>query len=119
MTNAIQDTVRDAIVKGAFAAAASPQTTTEGKDVSIITSKVLTEVAPIVAHATNSEPWWQSRVTWGALLAALAGVLGVLGYSFPAEVQGKIIDLIIALLPLIGGLTALYGRWVAKKPIGQ
>lgn len=119
MTDRIKETVRDAIMKGAFEAAKSPMTATQGSDVQVITSKVLTEVAPIVAHATNNEPWYASRVTWGALLAAVSGVLGILGYSFPAEMQGKIIDLIIALLPIIGGLTALYGRWVAKKPIGQ
>lgn len=119
MTDRIKETVRDAIVKGAFEAAKSPDTATQGSDVNVITSKVLTEVAPIVAHATNNEPWYQSRVTLGAILAALAGILSIFGYAFPAEMQGKVIDLVLASAPLIGGALALYGRWVAKKPIGQ
>lgn len=115
----IDTAVRSAIVRGVVEAASSPLTATEGKDINIVTSKVLTEVAPIVAHVTNSEPWYQSRVTLGAILAASAGVLGVFGYAFPSELQGKVIDLVVALAPVIGGGLALYGRWVAKKPIGQ
>lgn len=115
----VESVVRDAIVKGVSKAAADPHVSTESADIGKVTSKVLTEVAPIVAHATNSEPWYKSRVTLGAILAAAAGVLGVFGYAFPSEVQGKIIDLVISLGPVIGGALTLYGRWVAKKPIGE
>lgn len=115
----VKEAVREAVHKGAVQAVLSPRTSAHRSDEGEIAAKVFDEVAPIIAHATNSEPWYASRVTWGALLAAVAGVLGILGYSFPAEMQGKIIDLIIALLPIVGGLTALYGRWVAKKPIGS
>lgn len=76
-------------------------------------------VAPIIAHATNSEPWYQSRVTWGAILAALAGVLGLFGVVFDIDAQGRVLDLVIALGPVIGAGIALYGRWAAKKPIGN
>lgn len=115
----IETAVRAAIVKGTVEAVANPQTAAEQKDVTIIASKVLNEVAPLVAHATNSEPWWKSRVTLGALLAAIAGVLGIFGVSFGVEDQSKVLDLIIALVPVIGAALTLYGRWVAKKPLGS
>lgn len=116
---AVQSAVRDAIVKGAVKAANDFGTNTTNSDVGVITSKVMSEVAPIVAHATNNEPWWQSRVTLGALMAAVAGVLGIFGYAFPEETQGKVMDLVIALGPIIGAGLALYGRWAAKKPLGS
>lgn len=84
-----------------------------------IINAVTSKIAPEIIAATNNEPWWQSRVTLGALLAALSGILGAFGYALPAELQGDVIDLIIALGPVVGGALALYGRWVAKKPIGQ
>lgn len=91
------------------------------EEVAQVTDKVINAIAkqPVVQHLTNNEPWYKSRVTLGAMMAALSGILGLLGHSFPAEVQGQIIDFVIAALPLVGGLFALYGRWVAKKPLGE
>lgn len=83
------------------------------------TGQIAKEVSAVVINQTNNEPWYQSRVTLGAILAALAGILGLFGWAFPTEVQGKVIDLIIALGPVIGGALALYGRWAAKKPLGS
>lgn len=115
----IDSSVREAVKQGVINAAMNPQTATTTADASIVASNVLTQVAPVVAHLTNSEPWYQSRVTLGAIIAAAAGLFGVFGYAFPAETQGKVIELIVALGPVIGGAIALYGRWVAKKPLGQ
>jgi hypothetical protein len=75
-------------------------------------------VAQVVKHVTNQEPWYRSRVTLGALLAAAAGLAGALGYAFPEEMQGKVLDIVIAAGPIIGAMIALYGRWVATKPLG-
>ncbi|MDW9726292.1 hypothetical protein GOB91_29020 [Sinorhizobium meliloti] len=91
------------------------QPASAGPIIDAVTHKISSEIM----HATNNEPWWQSRVTLGAILAAAAGVLGLFGFAFPAEVQGKVIELIIALGPVIGGAIALYGRWVSRKPIGE
>jgi hypothetical protein len=115
----IQSAVRDAIVKGAVKAANEFSTNTTTSDVGVITSKVLNEVAPIVANATNSEPWYKSRVTLGALMAAIAGVMGIFGFTLEPEDQSRILDLVVAIGPVVGGAIALYGRWVAKKPIGE
>lgn len=115
----IQNVIRSAIVAGAAAAAASPSTNATPSDTREIAARVEREVAPVVAHATNSEPWYQSRVTLGSLLGIVAGIVGIFGYSFGIEDQAKVVDLIIALAPVIGGALALYGRWAAKKPLGQ
>lgn len=115
----VQNIVLEGIVDGVKKAVYSESTAAQPRDTKEIVEAVESKVAPIVAHVTNSEPWYQSRVTLGAILAAAAGVLGLFGYAFPSEVQGKVIDLIIALAPIIGGGFALYGRWAAKKPLGS
>ena len=108
-----------AIVAGVKAAAASPSNDLKKPDVVAVARQVADEVIPTVLNATNNEPWYQSRVTLGALLAAVAGVLGIFGFAFPDEMQGKVLDLVIALGPILGAGLALYGRWAAKKAIGQ
>lgn len=118
-TQIVKDAVRDAVMK----AVRLPTNDAPSGQAGQIAAQTLQQPAveklvAVVEHATNNEPWYQSRVTLGALLAAIAGVLGIFGWAFPAEMQGKVIDLIIALAPLIGGALALYGRWAAKKPIG-
>jgi hypothetical protein len=86
-----------------------------------VTKAILTEIAsdPSIQHATNTEPWYASRVTWGAIIAALAPVLGlVLGHTVNADDQATLGELATAAGTLIGAGLALYGRWVAKAPIG-
>lgn len=94
-------------------------TTMDGVDASRVAEKVAKEVAPVIVNQTNQEPWYQSRVTWGAIIAALAGILGLFGYTLPEEMQGKILDAIVAAGPLIAAVVVWYGRWMAKKPLGQ
>lgn len=119
MSNKLQNVLLDGIVAGVKTAVHSESTAAQPRDTKEIVEAVQEKVAPIVAHATNNEPWWQSRVTLGAILTAVAGVVGIFGYAFPAEVQGKVIDAVIALAPLVGAAITLYGRWVAKKPLGS
>ncbi len=114
----IRNALTPAVVKAVQKAAASPDTATKPQDAAIVASNILTEVVPIVAHATNNEPWWQSRVTWGAILSIVATILGIFGLTFPAELQGQVLTAIMAAIPLVGGIVTLIGRWVAKKPLG-
>ncbi len=114
-----KEVIKTAIAEGVIAGVSSPTTNATRADARTIIDAVEATTAPVVAHITNTEPWYQSRVTLGAILAAAAGVVGAFGYAFPEDVQGKIVDLIVALGPVIGGAIALYGRWVAKKPLGQ
>lgn len=99
--------------------AASQSVGLDAGDAAQITNDVTKEVAAVVVNQTNNEPWYQSRVTWGAILAALAGILGMFGYALPDDLQGKIVEGIVKAGPLIAAALTLYGRWVAKKPIGE
>lgn len=83
---------------------------------------IVNALGPIIdqiVHSTNSEPFYQSRVFWGAILGLLATILGIFGVSFPSELQGTVLTIIMAALPLVGGILALYGRFKARKPLGS
>lgn len=99
-------------------AVANASTGMDQGDAAVVAQDVIKEVVPVVVNQANAEPWYQSRVTWGAILAALTGILGVFGYAFPAEMQGKVIDALVAAGPIVSALIVLYGRWIAKKPLG-
>lgn len=80
---------------------------------------VVREIAPMVQHATNTEPWYQSRVTWGALVSIGAGVLALFGIVLTPEDTALIIGLATSIGTAAGGILTLWGRWKARKPLGS
>lgn len=75
------------------------------------------EANPEFQHVTNTEPWFQSRVTLGAISAIGSGAFG-----FYAAWQAGIRDWEILspfIVAVLGGLGTIYGRWVASKPLGR
>lgn len=76
------------------------------------------EIGPRINHLTNNEPWYRSNVTWGAIGAILGGTATLithlsLGTPLSWEAYGP------PILAIFGGVQALYGRWIARKPIGR
>ncbi len=74
---------------------------------------------PLVQHAANGEPWYRSRVTLGAILCALAPLLGGFGVVLTPEYREASVALIVALGGVVGPALTLYGRWAAKTPLGS
>ncbi len=75
---------------------------------------------PALRHAVNGEPWYRSRVTWGAIIAGLAPVLGLLaGHELGEDERSLLVDIAMAAASLAGALIALYGRWMARVPLGR
>lgn len=73
---------------------------------------------PALRHVANAEPWYASRVTWGAIIAALSPILGlVFGHALTAEDRGTLAEIAVALGTLTGAGLALYGRWCARAPL--
>ncbi len=66
---AAEDQVASPIAAILMDAAKNPGISLDSKDVSRVAAGVVEAVAPIVVHATNNEPWYQSRVTWGVIVA--------------------------------------------------
>jgi hypothetical protein len=76
------------------------------------------DVADHVAHATNAEPWYQSRVTWGAIVAGAASVASALGLTLGPEERDLAVGVLASAGGLFGAVLTLYGRWIARRPLG-
>ena len=85
-----------------------------------VAQAVTEKIAPIVVNASNSEPWYQSRVILGALVGIVGSLLGALGIALDEETRQQIIVIIPVVISTAGSLYALYGRIVgaSKKPLG-
>lgn len=82
-------------------------------------SAVTKEMTSVIVNQTNQEPWYQSRVTWGAIVSIVIPILGAIGVSTDVINSDQLLALGMAAGTVIGGIITLYGRWVAKKPIGE
>lgn len=60
-----------------------------------------------------------SKTVWGGIVALLAGVLGLLGYTVNAADQATLIEMATAVAASVGGVIAIYGRVKASKKIGK
>ncbi len=88
------------------------------RDVPEITAAVAKEVNSIVVNATNNEPWFQSRVTLGAIVTLVGGVYQLV-LDFTDGTMPTADSLTAQLGIIAGAAVVLYGRWVARKPIGE
>ena len=79
-------------------------------------AQAVKEAAEVIVNQTNNEPWWQSRVTWGALAAILGGLGTMAGLVSSRDFSPGL--WFTSLSSVGGGFGTLYGRWVARKPLG-
>jgi hypothetical protein len=96
---------------------ASPQTTVTSAEAPAVRQEVANAVAPVIEHLTNNEPWYQSRVTWGAVFAILGGIATIGTAAANGETSAEVYT--TAGMSILGGLGTLYGRWAARKPLGS
>lgn len=114
LADALTPAIAAAAVKGGAPLAAADLPALAGTLAGVIAED------PALTHAVNGEPWYRSRVTWGALVAALAPFVGlIVGHQLSPDERSIMIDLGTAAGTLAGAGLALYGRWVARVPIGQ
>jgi hypothetical protein len=108
-------------------AAADPTVPLEPSDASAIEEDLavrlgadprLREAADHLAHATNHEPWYQSRVTWGAVVAGAASVASAFGMVLGPDDRDLLVGVLTAAGGLFGAALTLYGRWIARRPLG-
>lgn len=59
-----------------------------------------------------------SRTVWGGLLALLAGLAGLFGYTVTPEDTATLTELLASVGSAVGGIVAIYGRIRASKRIG-
>lgn len=119
MNEAVRDQLAVPVVLAVKAAAKDPKTVLDRADAAPVARAVINELTPVVEHLTNQEPWYQSRVTWGAIISIATPVLGALGISVGWLDPDLAVAISTAAVSLVGGVLTLYGRWKARKPLGQ
>lgn len=126
MTQQAQIQAREVVDKTLDKLAASPSINLSEASAERMKPAIIKEMSAVIVNQTNQEPWYQSRVTIGAILAAGAGVASLAGYTFTVEDQAYWVDsisqgveLASGVAALAGGIYAWYGRWRARKPLGE
>ena len=105
-----------------------PTTPVNNSQAQEVAEKVTAAVKPVLENATNSEPFYRSRIYIGLIVAGL----GAIAQHFGVSVSGSDIELITASIPelmqaigslaeVLGLLYAAYGRIVgsSKAPLGK
>ncbi len=114
----IQKTVETKVIQAVQESASDPAVKMDYSAVPDVVNSVLTKILPSILHSTSQEPWYQSRVFWSAVLGVIGGVLGIFGVAFPAEIQASYLNIVMALVPLVAAVFALWGRY-SSKPLGS
>jgi hypothetical protein len=66
----------------------------------------------------EGKAWYLSKGVWGGIVAALAGVASLLlNVSWTDIAQNQLVDLLVSLGSLIGGVLAVLGRLFATRKI--
>lgn len=112
--------ILDAIKAGAKAVLNREDVAVESADVPDVANDIMKEVAPRVQNATNSEPWYRSRVIVGLLGAIVGMIVRKAGGTWADGDVETWINGIAEIVTAAGALYALYGRTFAstKKPLG-
>ena len=74
----ITKSIRDRIV-GVLSKDSTP---VQNSVVEQVATKVAKEVAPVLVNASNSEPWFQSRIWWGLIIAGVGAISSRYGLVF-------------------------------------
>lgn len=116
----LKSAIRKVVVKGAVAAANNENIAIAESAVGPVSDIITSRVEPLIQHATNAEPWYQSRVTIGNYVTMASALIGpLIGRTFSPEEQALMTALITGAGVVFGAGLSLYGRWVAKKPLGS
>lgn len=70
-----------------------------------------------MAELTETKSVFASKAVWGGIIAVVASLLGIWGYSVSAADQASIVELVTSIAAAIGGAIAIWGRVVASKKI--
>lgn len=114
----IKGAVLDAVTTAVNTVAQSSTTQLSPVDAPLVARQVQAQIAsdPVVQHLTNTEPWWQSRVTLGAIATIFAGlgteVTLVSQHNYDVQTH------LAGLGAIAGAFLTLWGRWVSTKPLG-
>lgn len=65
----------------------------------------------------ETKSWYMSKTVWGGLIAVAAGAAGAFGYTIAPDDQAQIVDAVVVVATVVGGLLAVFGRVKASKAV--
>lgn len=86
-----------------------------------VADKIAAELEPIMANASNQEPWYQSRIFWTQIIAIFSGIVGLIwGKAISPQDQDTILLVVLGINSVITPAGALYARFKSGlKPLGK
>ena len=66
----------------------------------------------------DEKPWYSSRSVWGGVVAAVCGLLPLLGVGVDPATQGAIADVVVQATGVVGAVAAVVFRLRATKRVG-
>lgn len=61
----------------------------------------------------GTQPWWESRTVWAAVMTVVGCLLALYGFDLPDEAR----EASVTLLVIVGPSVAIWGRWAARKAL--
>jgi hypothetical protein len=71
-----------------------------------------------MSDLSGTKPAVASTGVWGGIIAVIAGIAGLFGYSITEADQASLVQSVSAGMATLGGLIAVWGRVRASKKIG-
>lgn len=82
-----------------------------------LSTNAVQDVAQVVINQTNNEPWFQSKITLFSIGGVITASLGIVAmFAGQAEFDPVLLGTHITTIATFVGV--LWGRWVARKPLG-
>src|SRR5687767_2393843 len=97
MAKTIADAIGSMIFKRTLDTLLKPDTPVANGNAEKVAAQVTRDLAPVVTNATNSEPWYQSRIYIGLIAAGL----GAVAQHFGVQISGADIQLLTNSVPEI------------------
>jgi hypothetical protein len=119
---ALLDTLAGSVFERTLETLLKPSTPVSNHQAEQVADKVTQAVKPVIENATNSEPWYRSRIYIGLIVAGL----GAVAQHFGVQVSGsdlqlvansvpELVQLVGSLAEVLGLIYAAYGRSVGSR----
>lgn len=89
-------------------------------DAAAMKPAIVKEMTSVITNQTNQEPWYQSNVTLGIFLTALATIIKPWAPEMvPFLEDPDTATAVITVIQAVGLLWSFAGRWWISKPLGE
>ncbi|HEV7291039.1 MAG TPA: hypothetical protein VGN79_01870 [Devosia sp.] len=119
---AIAETIFSTVFRGMFDTITRQDVQVNNQHTDRVAAEITKQVSPVVVNATNSEPWFRSRIFIGVGVAAVSFITSrFLGFAVDETDFTDLTHILLMLIEAWGLFYAWYGRKVgaSKKPLGQ